>query len=332
MQSHIKHIVLFLLVVFALANCGGFKSVEKLEKIKEPKSLPEALEARLKVSKLPAKPVKKVVQKKKKPSLSAFQTPEALKRKAYLKHEQAFEVGEKTTMSLKWFAIKGGEITLEVLPFVEINGRKTFHFKSSGKSSSIMDLIHSIDDSVDTYVDAETFYPIKSKIEGIETDRLRKGFILFDYLQMKLHYWMKRVHVKKGVKEKNRVETFTPGLLDMFTSIYYLRALPLEVGKTYETELYNNGKIISVKLHVLRKEILVTEIGDFHTLVVRPEARFQGILKMSGDSLIWVTDDPRHFILQLVSKVKIGRLFGRIIDIQAPTYTYPSMLSEEDSN
>ena len=77
---------------------------------------------------------------------------------------------------------------------------------------------------------------------------------------------------------------------------------------------------------VLRKEVLSTDIGDFRTIVVRPQALFEGMLKTSGDSLIWLTDDERHFVLKVKTKIKIGSLNINVKEILDPTYTFPSRL------
>ena len=270
-----------------------------------------------------------IVRQKMSMPLAVFQTTEAKKRSQLYAKTPAFHVGEKTTMSLTWFGIKAGEITLEVRDNVAVGGRDAYHFVGTAKSSATMDLIHSVDDSIESYVDKETFYPLKSELHGVETDRLRETRMLFDYSRQNIHYWMKRVHVKKGTKEEKRVDPITPGTLDIFTSGFFLRAQQLEVGNVYHSDLYNEGKHITVKAKVLRRETLETEIGRFQTLVVQPEARFEGILKMSGDSLIWVTDDPRHFVLQVETKIKIGYLKLNVLKIEDPTYGFPSRIEKE---
>lgn len=312
---------LYVLLSLSFISCGGFRTVEKLEKITPPQDLEEkiAIETRENAKK-GAKPQR---QKKSKKSVLAFSQSEAFQRAKWYANTKAFREGEKTTLAFSWFSIKGGDVTLEVHPSVYINGRKTYHFIGRAKSSAAMDLIHSIDDWIESSVDVDTFYPIKTALHGIETDRLREGRTFFDYANGKIHYWMKRVHVKKGVKEERRVDDFKPGTIDVFTSAFLLRAQKLEVGKTYYSDVYNEGKHLSVEAQVLRREKLDTDIGEFNTLVVRPIARFEGILKTSGDSTIWLTDDERHFILRLETKIKIGYLVGEVKKIEDPEYQLP---------
>ncbi|OGP05364.1 MAG: hypothetical protein A2Z91_08545 [Deltaproteobacteria bacterium GWA2_38_16] len=307
-------------VLFLFLSCGGgFQSIEKLEKIEPPKDIESAI--RIEPAKKPSKKTKTVFQVTR--QLSAFETKEAKKRAKQFSHLNVFRVGEKVTMALTWFAIKAGDVTLEVHPFVYVGDRKTYHFVGTAKTSGAMNLIHSVDDSIESYVDQETFYPYKAELHGKETDRIREGLVLFDYITKNIEYWMKVVHVKKGIKEKRRTDPFVPGVIDIFTSAFYLRAQDLKVGEIYHAEVYNAGKRITVDAEVLRKEKLETEIGEFDTLVVRPIAKFEGILQTSGDSTIWVTDDDRHFVLQLETKIKIGYVVAKLKKIEDSEYQLP---------
>ena len=276
-------VVSLLLVMTLLSSSGGFGSVKQMEEIKSP-DLPKGIEEQFVIEEKSIKgnaaagtKVKTTVRQKMSMPLAVFQTTEAKKRSQLYAKTPAFHVGEKTTMSLTWFGIKAGEITLEVRDNVAVGGRDAYHFVGTAKSSATMDLIHSVDDSIESYVDKETFYPLKSELHGVETDRLRETRMLFDYSRQNIHYWMKRVHVKKGTKEEKRVDPITPGTLDIFTSGFFLRAQQLEVGNVYHSSLYNEGKHIIVKAKVLRREILETEIGRFQMVVVQPVPRVAGI-------------------------------------------------------
>src|SRR3989338_3265834 len=322
------------LLVFILSSCGGFQSVENLEKIKPPKDFEdidiettqvpapsekeEAKEPTL-ISKVKEILPKTILPKKK----SYFEEPHAIQRKNMLIDKSPFRVGEKTTYKLTWFAIKAGEVTMEVHPFAYVNDRKAYHFLGSVKSSSVMDLIHSIDDWMESYVDTDTFYPFKAALHGIETDRLREGRTIFNYDKRKVSYWMKRVHVGKGTKEKQATDKIFPGMVDIFSSAYYLRTLPLKVGKKYQADLYYEGKRYVVNAMVLGREKFETEFGLIDTIVVRPTAKFEGQMQTSGDTKIWFTDDDRRFLVQLETKVKIGYLMGKVKTIEDMEYVFP---------
>ncbi len=306
-----------------LTSCGGLPDVKDRPVIEAPPDFKNDIPIETK----PPEPAviangsgkKRTPQKKMAAQklVSVFQKKPARERKKLLQSDKVFRVGEKTTFALTWFSIKAGDMTMEVHPFVYIGERKAYHFMGTAKSSAALNLIHSVDDWIESYADAETLYPFKSALHGVETDRVREGMVLFDYDRNKIEYWSKRVHLSKGTKDKRRTDELTiPGILDIFTAAFYLRALPLKVGEKYISDVYNEGKHIVVEAEVLREEIIETPLGELSAIVVRPVARFEGILQTSGDSTIWLSNDDRHFILKLETKIKLGYLMGMVKNIE----------------
>ena len=65
-------------------------------------------------------------------------------------------------------------------------------------------------------------------------------------------------------------------------------------------------------------------------MVIRTEARVEGILEMSGNSLICVTDEDRRFILKIQTRIKIGYLNINIIKIEDAEYDFRSRIDDTD--
>ena len=64
---------------------------------------------------------------------------------------------------------------------------------------------------------------------------------------------------------------------------------------------------------VVRREYMETPMGRVRTVVLKPETRYQGILKKQGDSFLWVTDDADRIVVRLEAKVKIGTVVARLV-------------------
>ena len=148
-------------------------------------------------------------------------------------------------------------------------------------------------------------------------------FVFVFSLALSCEAGFRRPRAGKGEKEKRITDILVPGVLDMFSSAFFLRAQKLEVGKTYHTDIYNEGKRIAIDAEVLRQEKLETVLGTFDALVIRPVAKLEGILQTSGDSTIWLTNDERHLVLQVETKIKIGYLKGKVVKIEDPEYQLP---------
>jgi hypothetical protein len=93
--------------------------------------------------------------------------------------------------------------------------------------------------------------------------------------------------------------------LDDVSFLYYARTLPLRVGDTYEIPRYFQENGNPVMLRVLREETVTVPAGTFRTVVVRPVIRTKGLFGQGGEAEVYFSDDPRHIVVQLRSKVPI---------------------------
>lgn len=82
--------------------------------------------------------------------------------------------------------------------------------------------------------------------------------------------------------------------LDEIAFIYYLRTLPLEVGKSYTLSRYFQEDGNPVIIKVLRKDQRNTEGVDYNTIVISPEIQTDGLFAKGGKAEIHVTDDERR--------------------------------------
>jgi hypothetical protein len=116
--------------------------------------------------------------------------------------------------------------------------------------------------------------------------------------------------------EKGELPTDEP--LDDVSFIYYIRTLPLEVGKTYTLNRYFKDDGNPVTVQVLRKQTIVVPAGKFKTIVVRPIIRTKGLFSEGGEAEVYFSDDPRRILVALKSKVKILRSLDMNLDSYTP--------------
>lgn len=93
--------------------------------------------------------------------------------------------------------------------------------------------------------------------------------------------------------------------LDDVTFLYFVRTLPLEVGKTYTFNRYfkEDGNPVTVK--VLRRQRITVPAGTYNTIVVQPIIKTKGLFSEGGQAELYFTDDDKRILVQLKSKVKI---------------------------
>jgi len=112
-----------------------------------------------------------------------------------------FHPGEKIKMDITYFGVTAGTLELKVLPkFKYVGGRKTYHIQGRGVTSSIFALFYKLDDVAETFLDYLGLFSHKFVFRADESKQQRHILELYDYEQMKVHYWQKLDHKKKGYK------------------------------------------------------------------------------------------------------------------------------------
>jgi len=91
--------------------------------------------------------------------------------------------------------------------------------------------------------------------------------------------------------------------MDDIAFIYYIRSMPLEVGKSYEINRYFKEKGNPVVIEVLRKD--QRDVGGvvYNTIVVKPLIRTSGLFGEGGDAELHFTDDERRVLVYLKSNI-----------------------------
>lgn len=95
--------------------------------------------------------------------------------------------------------------------------------------------------------------------------------------------------------------------LDEVSFIYYVRALPLEVGDRYVLPDYFKESGNPLVIEVLRRETVTVPAGRFQTIVVRPTIQTKGLFGEGGEAELYFTDDSLHLLVMLKSRLPILR-------------------------
>ncbi|HEX7937757.1 MAG TPA: DUF3108 domain-containing protein, partial [Gemmatimonadaceae bacterium] len=96
--------------------------------------------------------------------------------------------------------------------------------------------------------------------------------------------------------------------LDDGSFVYFIRTIPLEVGKEYTFERYFRPDRNPVRIVVLRRERVEVPAGVFNTIVVRPIIKTRGVFAEGGRAEVWLTDDSSRLMVQMKTHVSFGTL------------------------
>ena len=225
---------------------------------------------------------------------------------------EPFWLGEKQVYDITYFGVAAGEFSLEVLPRKVMNDREVYHIKGFATSSSIFSLFYRLNDMVETFIDFDGIFSHRFHIVLDETVQTRDSLELFDSQKKQTFYWNRWNHKDRGytdTKEYAPIESFSQ---DTLSSLYYLRTVPLPQDAVISVPVVSEAKPFEAIMTVIRREMMDTPMGRVSTVVIKPEMKFQGILKKQGDSFIWLTDDDRRFVVRIEAKVKVGTVVAAL--------------------
>lgn len=215
----------------------------------------------------------------------------------------SFSIPERLEYDLTWAGIKAGDAVLEVK-----NDGSNIQFISKANSAKWVSIFYKVEDVVVSILRRTANGDFNKKFAGIPYNykiKLREGRRKKDREIILDHASKKATYINYLNKEK-RVFSITETTLDPLSSFYYIRTLPLEVGKSVYVEIFDSKKIYKAEVQVLKKEIVETPAGIFNTILIKPLIKSEGIFYRRGDLFIWLTDDDRRIPVMLKTKVSLG--------------------------
>src|SRR5437879_3476508 len=159
---------------------------------------------------------------------------------------------------------------------------------------------------VDSTVDRNAFTVLKTKKVDEQNKRLRTSEAIFDHGGRKVT-WTERDPNNPTQQPRVASAEFVEPIQDVLSAIYFLRTQRLEVGKSFEIELSDSGRVFRVPVAVIERKRMKTPLGSLYALRVEP-ALFgdRGMVRSEGRLSIWLADDNRHIPLRAQVKVPAG--------------------------
>ena len=209
---------------------------------------------------------------------------------------QPFGVGERMEYEVRFGPLKVGTGHMEVVGIENIRGRDSWHTAFWVQGGTFF---YKVNDVNESWFDTETLSSLRfvQQLEEGSKDRERHFEIYPDRAVFVATH-------DKPVKEQPSVHQ----PLDDGSFLYFIRTIPLEVGKTYDFDRYFRPDRNPVRIRVLRKEKVTVPAGTFEAIVVQPIIKTKGIFSEDGRAEVWLSDDSRRIMLQLKSHLSFGSL------------------------
>jgi Protein of unknown function (DUF3108) len=205
-----------------------------------------------------------------------------------------FDTGERLTYDVRFGAIKVGTGRMEVVGTQDVRGREAWHTRFTVKGGIPF---YQVNDRMESWIDTRTFESLRfvQDLEEGTRDRERS-------------YEIYPERATYSEKDDAKQAPSVPNPLDDAAFMYFVRTIPLEIGKTYDFNRYFLPDRNPVRIRVLRRETVEVPAGKYQTIVIQPIIKSKGIFSEKGHAEMWLTDDSRRLLVQMKSDLSIGSL------------------------
>lgn len=211
-----------------------------------------------------------------------------------------FQVGERLTYDAKLNFVNAGTATMSVEDVEPVRGHTAYHTVFSVKGHI---LFFHVDDHYESWFDTTDLVSLRH-VQHIDETKYSTDKT-YDF------YPDRRVYVRNGQEFPSVSEP-----LDEGSFIYFLRSIPLVVGKTYSFDRYYHLDRNPVIVTVERREHIKVPAGEFDALVLHPQIKSKGLFSENGQAEVWVSDDSARTILRLKSSLAFGTLYLELKQIE----------------
>lgn len=206
---------------------------------------------------------------------------------------------ERLTYKVKWLGIPAGKIWASIKGIEKIQGRDAYVLEVVVKTNRFCSAIYKIDDRYVSYLDVEHLYTLRHEVYRRE-GRFRKDAITdFDQENHIAHF---RNLLDKSEKKFN----IPQGVQDTLSACYFLRLLPLEVGKRVEYSVCNNEKNYQLFGLIQNKtKISVPAMKKKEVFYIQPYAKLKGEDVRKGRVSGYFSCDKKRLPLLAIVKAPV---------------------------
>lgn len=219
-----------------------------------------------------------------------------------------FHVGERFQYAAKLGILRLGTAWMSVTGIDTVRGNESFVFEFGLDASAPF---YKSKNVLQSWTGTRDLISRRFHQDLVENGKPRKRY--FEIFPDSLFY-----------TQENRVGTkpTVTNPLDDAAFFYFLRTLPLEVGKTYKYDRYFKKDLNPVTIKVVKREKLEMPDGSEMTCVIlNPVVGEDGLFAPRSKAMLWITDDVRRVPVQIKAKLPFGSVTLRLEKITTDTTT-----------
>ncbi|SRR6266516_2910200 len=231
--------------------------------------------------------------------------PPVLGQRSMGREARAFEIGEElvyeaefTRAVLRKLDIADFHFTaIRVTPRDTIGGsssslRLTGDVATKGFFSKLFNL--RIHQHIESSVDPIAFSVVRTNKLDEQGKRVRVSEAVFDRRVGRIT-WTERDPNHPQQEPRVATAAFAGAVQDIVSAIYFVRAQPLEVGKGFEVQVSDSGRVYGLPVTVVERRRMKTVLGNIGVIRLDPEIFGENrLVRGNGKFSIWLSDDERR--------------------------------------
>lgn len=208
--------------------------------------------------------------------------------------------------------IKAGTAYIKTRGLVSKNGKTAYVIQTTAFSAKVIDSMYKVRDINYSWLDVNSLHSLGYSQSLREGNYKRDEWVTFDNDNGRFYGQMQKKEAPRAIAGELKQQ-----VLDILTSLYYVRSKPLQVGHEITFDIVNREEQYPLVVKVLGKETVKTEAGKFNCWVVEPQFRGEGIFVAKGKNLkVWLTDDTYRMPVKMSVEVFIGSVTAELLAYQ----------------
>lgn len=226
--------------------------------------------------------------------------------------EKPYFVGETFNYEIKYSKVVLRGIAVGDLSFTveRAPDGENYLVKSEAKSKGTLAKLVGFTflEQLQSTVDSKTLDILKSLKHDVQNERVRDSEAIFDYKNNQVTY--AEIDPKDAMRAPRKAASqIEAGTQDFISGLYFLRTMPLAVGKTFELTISDTGLVYKIPVRVTARVQQKTSLGKVWCFRVEPEIFGKNrLIDQEGSMIIWITDDNRRIPVRSQINAKIGRV------------------------
>lgn len=217
-----------------------------------------------------------------------------------------FKVGERLQFAAKLGILRLGTAWMSVNGIDTVRGAESFVFEFGLDASAPFYKSRNV---LQSWTGTQDLISRRFRQDLVENGKERKRY--FEIYPDSLIYVQEQ---RPGSKES------VANPLDDAAFFYFLRTIPLEVGKTYKYERYFKKELNPVTIKVVKRERMELPDGkEVPCIILNPVVGEEGLFAPRSQAMLWLTNDERRLPVQIRAKLPFGTVTLRLEKISAET-------------